>query len=332
MRKAVINISFVLFSCFFVLFATFIATVLSPEPSLYDLYLSEGETYAFEIRSNTSTEPKTYGELYDFLTKTERVKLLKKTSATAVNEIILYAPEGFRKKNRLSELCDELNSGKTLLLNTSHKRFLTDGKLLLEGQLRETEGYFTAPSSNDYPCVADMSIFRDSEKVIDYDTFYIQYNGSFSELSERVQEFFCGNYEVAVSAAESASGFESADLMLLVGSVLAVAALSFNLSVFVKLWLSENRKVFFCKFLCGCDITRIRKEAFAEFASNLAIGSAAALALFLLLRLTVPVFRFELSGFATACVVCNALFAVVYLLTARREFPKSDSLCFRRAN
>lgn len=337
MRKGILNISFILFSCFFILFSACIINTLSPEPTLFDLYLSEDNTLVFEIKPKSNVGLKTYGELYEFLSETENIRLLKKTNAAALNEIILYAPDGFEKKNALSELSGELSSGKRVLLNNEYAPFLTDGKLLLEGQLREVDGCFESLNTNEYPCLADMSIFRDSSREIDYDTFYVQYDGSFTEIAEMMSEFLNDgeeNYEIAVSSAGNSNpnGFESADMMIIGGSLLAVVALSFNLSVFIKLWLAENRKVFFCKYLCGCDMARIRKETFSEFALNLAAGSAAAFALFLLLKLSSLSLYFELFGFAAAFIFSNILFVAVYLLTAKKELPKAESLVLRRAN
>lgn len=291
------------------------------------------------FNSDDNTENITYAQLYSLFEEQPELTVIKPYNGGYFTGMQIFSNNpNFSIPHYASENDIFNKSSSLLLLEESIEDYtVTDinGKSLfmLNGKEHEAAGFYKSNSVYDYSFVSNLYSFYKNNNTVNCEQFYIDCGTATTDFSKKIDRLFSqgdSKYNVSVrrnigSKALFHGDFENA--VIFASVILVIIIVCFGATVYIKIMIGKRSKEIFCKFLCGAELSIIRREFINEFAIIALIGSVTGT----LMSIFLNFFSFHIVMIKISCIIASAIIVpvlifIICLLVQRLIFPMENEL------
>ena len=331
----------IIFTAFAVVFTAAVFSALfregTPSP---DDFLTENAVCVDIFLDNHEVEERvTYSELYSLFEAQPQLTVIKPYRGRYLIGIQIYSTDPDFSLTRYVKNNDIFNMSDSLLyMEQSAGSFaLTDSTgdsvLMLNGTKHKVEGSYTSNNVYDYAFVSNLYSFCENNNFVNNETLFIDCGAATFSFAEELSRLFTQeNEEYRVSLItgtepSSSGGMTAENIIIFVSVFFMIIIICFGVAVYVRIMIGKRMKEIFCKFLCGAELSVIRREFLREFVLIALIGSAAGAVICLLLDLfAYNLVTVTIPCAAAAAVVIPVLIFLICLYVQKSSFPAENDL------
>lgn len=309
----------------------------TPSP---DVFLSENALCVDIFLDNPEAgEMVAYSELYSLFEAQPQLTVIKPYSGRYLIGIQIYSTDPGFSLARYVNNNDIFNMPDSLLfMERSARSFaVTDSTggdvVMLNGARHKVEGTYASSNIYDFAFVSNLYSFCENNNPVNNETLFIDCGEATFSFAEELSRLFTQkneNYRVSlITGAEpsSSGGMTAENIIIFVSVIFMVIIICFGVAVYVRIMIGKRMKEIFCKFLCGAELSVIRREFLREFALIALTGSAVGAVICILLYL----FAYNLVTVAVPCIAVAAVFIpvlifLICLYIQNSSFPAENDL------
>ena len=341
--KSILNFGkqIIIFTAFAVVFTAAVFSALfrdgTPSP---DTFLTENAVCVdIFLDRPEAMERVTYSELYSLFEAQPELTVIKPYRGRYLVGIQIYSTDPdfslarYVKNNDIFNMSDSI-----LFIEQSARSFAVtdstdDSVVMLNGAEHKVEGTYTSSNIYDYAFVSNLYSFCENNNFVNNETLFIDCGAATFSFAEELSRLFTQKNEdyrvslITVTEPSPTGEMTTENIIIFVSVILMIIIICFGVAVYVRIMLGKRMKEIFCKFLCGAELSVIRREFLREFMLIALTGSAAGAVICILLYL----FAFDLVTIAIPCaaaaaVVIPVLIFFICLFVQKSSFPAENDL------
>lgn len=309
----------------------------TPSP---DVFLSENAVCVDIFLDKPEVEERvTYSELYSLFEAHPQLTVIKPYRGRYLIGIQIYSTDPdfslarYVKNNDIFNMHDSL-----LFMEQSALSFAVTGSngdsfLMLNGTEHNVEGTYSSNNVYDYAFVSNLYSFCENNNFVNNETLFIDCGEETYSFAKELSRLFTQKNEDYIISLKtgietSSSGEMTAEnIIIFVSVIFMIIIICFGVAVYVRIMIGKRMKEIFCKFLCGAELSVIRREFLREFALIALTGSVAGAVISILLYLFASDFvTVAIPCVAAAAAVIPALIFLICLYVQKSSFPAENDL------
>ena len=329
----------IIFTACAVVFAAAVFSALfregTPSP---DSFLSENAVCVDIFLSRTDVGEKvTYAELYSMFEARSELTVIKPFRSIYLAGIQIYSTDPDFFVSRYTDDKDIFGAhDNILLLDKDYSSFAVskgaEDVVMLNSAEYKVDGYYMGRSAEDNAFVSNLYSFCGNNDFVDQETLFIDCGEATFSFAEELSWLFTRkneNYRVSIitDKPSEAAEMRAENVIIIVSVIFMIIIICFGSAVYVRIMTDKRMKEIFCKFLCGAELSVIRREFLREFAVIAVIGSAAGAVICLLLDLFASdLVTVTVPCTAAAAVIIPVLIFLICLYVRKSSFPTENDL------
>ena len=335
--KSILNFGkqIIIFTACAVVFAAAVFSALfregTPSP---DIFLSENAICVDIFLNRTEVGEKvTYSELYSLFEACPELTVIKPFHSIYLAGIQIYSSDPDFSIPYYADNKDIFStSDHLLLLEKDAASFAVENVVMLNSTEYKADGYYTGRNAEDNAFVSNLYSFCDNNDFVEKETLFIDCGEATLSFAEELSWLFTRKneeYRISVIAGKPSAAVEmtAENVVVIVSVIFMIIIICFGAAVYVRIMIGKRMKEIFCKFLCGAELSVIRREFVREFAIIALTGSAAGVVICLLIDLFASdLVTVSIPCAAAAAAAVPALIFLICLYVQKSSFPAENDL------
>ena len=309
----------------------------APSP---DSFLTQNALCVNIFLGTFETEEKvTYSELYSLFEAQPKLTVIKPFRSIYLAGIQIYSTDPDFSIPQYADNRDIFSTpDHILLLEKDFASFAVpkgadDFVVMLNSTEYQVDGYYTGKNAEDHAFVSNLYSFCGNKNYVEEEMLYIDCGTQTRCFAEELSHFLTQkneNYRVSVTMGTetSAAGeMKAEDIVILASVIFMIVIICFGAAVYVRIMIDKRMKEIFCKFLCGAELSLVRREFLREFAVIALIGSAVGVVICIIIKLFAShLVTVSFTYTAVSAAAVPVLIFLICLYVRKSSFPAENDL------